>query len=74
MNIFKGIYYESNRNRWRVRLYQGNLICHLSYHDSEEEARAAYETAKQTQAVRPRNPPPDRADKISVQSALAALY
>lgn len=74
MNTFKGIYYEADRNRWRVRLYQGNLICHLSYHDTKEDAEMAYATAKQTQAIRPRTPPPDRADKISVQSALAALY
>lgn len=71
MNTFKGIYYEANRNRWRVRLYQGNLICHLSYHDTKEDAEMAYATAKQTQAYKP---DPQPRDKITTWTALAALY
>ncbi len=72
MSIYKGIYFETARNRWRVRLYRGNLICHLSYHDTQEDAERAYEDAKKVQAVPA--PPASFHHKLSVHSALEALY
>lgn len=42
----KGIWYDAPRKRWRVRLYEGKEIRHLSYHRSLDEAIQAYNVAK----------------------------
>jgi len=43
----KGIYYEKNRNRYRVRVYKFNRATHCSYHPTLEEAEAALVAAKE---------------------------
>lgn len=41
----KGIYYEHNRKRYRVRVYKFSRVTHCSYHKTLEAAEAALETA-----------------------------
>lgn len=41
----KGIYYEKNRNRFRVRVYKFKRATHCSYHATLEEAEAALKAA-----------------------------
>lgn len=38
----KGLFFDPDRKRWRVRLYRGHRVVHLSYHRTEEAARAAH--------------------------------
>lgn len=47
--IPKGIYYEAQKNRWRVRLYKGGNVVYLRYFKTYECAFDAYDGAKQTQ-------------------------
>ena len=47
--IPKGIYYESSKRRWRVRLYKAGTVVHLAYHKSYELARSSYDEAKAIQ-------------------------
>jgi hypothetical protein len=42
----KGLWYETNRNRWRVRLYEGRRIKHLSYHYDHAEAVRVFQLAR----------------------------
>jgi len=41
-----GIWFEPGRSRWRVRLYSGTRVLHLSYHESEHSARSAWTQAQ----------------------------
>jgi hypothetical protein len=41
-----GIWFEANRNRYRVRLYKGKKVNHLSYHATYAQALAAYNKVK----------------------------
>ena len=41
-----GIWFEPVRKRFRVRLYNGTRVAHLSYHDTEEDARQAWTHAQ----------------------------
>jgi hypothetical protein len=50
----KGIFFETARQRWRVRLYKQGDVVHLSYHRSIEDALENWLVAKtiQQHAVR----------------------
>ncbi len=37
-NLPKGIWYEAQRQRYRVRIYRKDVVQHLSYHETLEEA------------------------------------
>jgi hypothetical protein len=41
----RGIWFDASRKRYRVRLYQGTSVFHLSYHASKDEALSAYHAA-----------------------------
>jgi hypothetical protein len=41
-----GIWYETAKDRWRVRLYKNNVVVFRSYFKTFEEALAAYYDAK----------------------------
>ena len=41
-----GIWFEPGRNRWRVRLYNGTKVAHLSYHENEHTARVTWSQAQ----------------------------
>lgn len=45
----KGIYFEDDRQRWRVRLYKEGAVVHLSYHRSLEDAMEGWLVAKTRQ-------------------------
>ena len=40
-----GIYYDRQRNRWRVRLYKQREVVHLSYHPNYQAAYTTWELA-----------------------------
>lgn len=40
-----GIYFDKQRNRWRVRLYKQREVVHLSYHPNYQQALATWELA-----------------------------
>lgn len=42
----KGIWYEQNRSRWRVKLFCDGVLFHRSYHRSYSEALSAWQDAK----------------------------
>lgn len=42
----KGLWFETERNRWRVRLYEGRRIKHLSYHYDHHEAVRVFQLAR----------------------------
>lgn len=42
----KGIWYEAKRDRYRVRLYDGQQVRHLSYHRTLEEAEQTLANVK----------------------------
>ena len=44
----KGIWFEENRNRYRVRLYKNGKVAHRSYHNTYEEAESALRDAMRT--------------------------
>jgi hypothetical protein len=50
----RGIFFETERQRWRVRLYKTGEVIHLSYHRSIEDAMEGWIVAKtrQQHAVR----------------------
>lgn len=41
---YKGLFFDPKENRWRVRLYRGRNVVHLSYHRSETEAEEVWRT------------------------------
>ena len=41
-----GLWFEENRNRWRVRLYKNKKVFWLSYHDTEDEALSTLDRVK----------------------------
>lgn len=50
-----GIYFDRQRNRWRVRLYKQREVVHLSYHPNYQLAYARWELAiKERDAYEPR--------------------
>lgn len=42
MQLPKGLFFDPKRNRYRVRLYRGAEIVHLSYHKTLDEALDLY--------------------------------
>lgn len=46
MSTIRGIWYEPQRQRYRVRIYRGDRMIHLSYHRTQEEAFAEYSEVK----------------------------
>ena len=44
----KGIWFEENRNRYRVRLYKNGKVAHRSYHNTYEAAESALRDALRT--------------------------
>ena len=42
----KGIWYEQNRSRWRVKLFCDGVLFHRSYHRSYPDALSAWQNAK----------------------------
>ena len=44
----KGIWFEENRNRYRVRLYKNGKVVHRSYHTTYEAAESALRDALRT--------------------------
>lgn len=44
----RGIWYEKDRDRYRVRLYYNGHVVHRSYHKTSEEAEQVHERAKTT--------------------------
>jgi len=49
----KGIWFEINRNRWRVKLFCDGILFHRSYHKNYNDALIAWHKAKK-QMVRPK--------------------
>ncbi|MCK4829371.1 hypothetical protein KA005_77320 [bacterium] len=50
-----GIYHDTQRNRWRVRLYKQREVVHLSYHPNYQLAYATWELAlKERELYEPR--------------------
>ena len=49
----KGVWFEANRNRWRVKLFCEGQLFHRSYHRSYSNALAAWQQAKK-QMIQPR--------------------
>ena len=43
MNMPKGLFFDPKRDRYRVRLYQGHTVVHLSYHKTIEDALTEYQ-------------------------------
>ena len=41
-----GIWYESSRNRYRVRLYRNREVTHLSYHKTQKDAELTLKSLK----------------------------
>ena len=53
----KGIWFEENRNRYRVRLYKNGKVVHRSYHTTYEAAESALRDALRTRhAAEPEQP------------------
>ena len=50
MESVPGIWYESPRHRWRVKLCKDGEIYHRSYHHSFDEALVAWTLAKRNAA------------------------
>jgi hypothetical protein len=46
-----GIWYEEGRGRFRVRVYKGTTVIHLSYHEDYDEALSAWHDAHRTKHV-----------------------
>ena len=46
MSSTRGLWFEEERNRWRVRLYKDKSVFWLSYHETEDEALDTMERAK----------------------------
>lgn len=53
MEMPKGIWFEMNRDRWRVKLFCDGVLFHRSYHRDYPAALLAWQTAKK-QMVRPK--------------------
>lgn len=49
MNLPKGIYYETARRRYRVRLYQCRAVVWHTYHTTLDEAQSALPLAQAAQ-------------------------
>ncbi len=50
-----GIYFDRQRNRWRVRLYKQREVVHLSYHPTYQMAYTRWEAAlKERELYEPR--------------------
>jgi len=49
--IPKGIYYETSKKRWRVRLYKSGRVVSLAYFKHYTEARQAHIAAKEHQRL-----------------------
>ena len=52
-NIPKGIWYEKERNRWRVKLVADGILLHRSYHREYSDALVAWTETKRNM-VRPK--------------------
>lgn len=46
-----GIWYEAERDRYRVRVYKGTTVIHLSYHADYTDALSAWHEAHRTKCV-----------------------
>jgi hypothetical protein len=46
-----GIWFEDERGRYRVRVYKGTRVIHLSYHDEVDEAFVAWHEAHRSKRV-----------------------
>lgn len=46
-----GIWYEAERDRFRVRVYKGTHVFHLSYHDDLDDALSAWHKAHSEKAM-----------------------
>jgi hypothetical protein len=44
----RGIWYELERRRYRIRIYRNQIVKHLSYHKTLEEAERTLEMFKAT--------------------------
>ena len=42
MDNIRGLYYDKERKKWRLRLYKNGAPWHLSYHVSKEDAIDTY--------------------------------
>lgn len=51
MDLPKGIYFEKQRNRYRVRLYKYRHVVWRSYHNTLHEALNAWAKAVSAQAI-----------------------
>ena len=52
----QGLFFDPKRRRFRVRLYRGHTVVHLSYHKTKEEALATYESIVYNRPVPKRGP------------------
>jgi hypothetical protein len=56
----KGIFYEKERNRYRVRLHKFGIVIHRSYHKTLLEADTALDDALKIRVgLQPTVPPPE---------------
>lgn len=55
-DIPKGIWYEKERDRWRVKLVADGILLHRSYHREYSDALVAWQDTKNNM-VRPRPRP-----------------
>jgi hypothetical protein len=42
MNMPRGLFFDPKRDRYRVRLYRGHAVVHLSYHKNLDDALREY--------------------------------
>lgn len=66
----RGIFYDSKRRRYRVRVHIKSKVVHLSYHRTYEEALEAFKEAKHQQFEVRRMPPPDTSTPQGMIDAL----
>jgi len=54
-----GIFFDKERQRWRVRLYKQRRVVHLTYHPSYQKALEQYQVAiKEREEYQPREKVP----------------
>jgi len=64
---FEGLYYESARKRWRVRIYRGSKVVFLRYHKDYTLALADWKKAR-------RENPPAQKTPISKEAMIIAKW
>ncbi len=69
----KGIYFEADRNRFRVRLYLRQRVIHRSYHRDLRDALEALRRAKARREALKTSDSERRRDLCSIESQIEAL-